>query len=158
MAQHQQPNTPVRRRGTRFRLLSVLCLGVGLVLGVPAGRSWLAARRLQNEGIEVPARVVGIDRRTTAGGETSHTLTVRFRPPGSTDEHADQQKRFDVSDRLYQDFQARRPLSVRYLPDDPDSAILEPDADALGKLLLAATVFLLGLVLSVLAFRNRSPA
>lgn len=149
--------TPQRRRALgRFRVLSVLFLSGGLVGLAFLGRDWWAQQRLRDRGIAVPAQVVGYDKTISARGETTYQVTVQFQPQTSWAAAPEGLRRqFPLTEEAYRGSRSGRPLTVRYLPEDPEGAMLDgQDADTRDKLAMSLVALALGGALAFLAFRK----
>ncbi|MDB6119201.1 MAG: hypothetical protein JWO08_2982, partial [Verrucomicrobiaceae bacterium] len=104
-------------------LVAAFCLFPGLFMTHRGGCEWLEEQKLDKQGVLADARIVG---RFTTGKNpdgTAHWATVNFVPEG----HERLTTSMHVSDTYAADHEnpATSHVTVRYLPDHPETAVIE---------------------------------
>jgi hypothetical protein len=153
------PASGPRRILARFRIVAALLLTGGLVGLCHTGGEWWSERRLRDQGIAVPAEVISYDRTITARGQTTYQVTVQYKPVKSWAESPDGlRKQFPLPEQSYKEIRAGGPLTVRYMPEDPEGAMLDGQASDLWvKVVLSLGALALGGILAFFAFRKPRP-
>ncbi|HEV3163556.1 MAG TPA: DUF3592 domain-containing protein [Isosphaeraceae bacterium] len=148
-------------RALRLRIAAVLCV-IGGVAGSIFGYQELdKERRLQREGVTVPAKFVEHDTLASNRGRTSYKVLLHYRPEAADPDakNTTYDKEFTVSSEIYEAAQNGKPITVRYLPADPTiSAVSGNPARASEKISIAVGLMIAGAIMCLIVFRNRPPA
>lgn len=153
-ARPESPNRTRRLAGAKFRVLAVLCLGGGTFGLFLAGSDWYSARQLKTHGVETHGKIVGLQRHVNRDEAPTIKATIRYEITGKAGEDSQfREATLPVSQATYDRWKADNSVPVRYLPDDPTHCSVEDSPpDLVEKLAIGGGSFLVGLVLSYLAF------
>lgn len=148
------PASTRRLVGARFRVLAILCLGGGIILLFLAGSEWYASYRLRTRGIATAGKIVGLERHINPGEAATLKATIRYETVAGKDQlPRAQEATLPISQATYDRWRSENAIQVRYLPDDPSRCSVEDSPpDLAQKLAVGGGAFLIGLVLSYLAF------
>ena len=142
-------------QATKLKIAAPFGLLMGIALIVVGNDKNSTFKRLEQDGVDTPAQVVGQSVTSGRRGRKTYRLAVDYRAEaGGATHHKD----FSVAKETYERSQNGEPLTVRYLPSDPTVSKLNGESSEGTRMIIAgAVVAFVSVLLGVGGFLQGRP-
>jgi hypothetical protein len=135
---------------SRLKIVGIFILVAGIVIVILGFQERAVSLKVQQEGVDVTARVTEHEVVVGRRGSKRYTISVEYQPKAGGEVIM---KKFTVPRSIHDGSQDGEPIKVRYLPSDPTAAEVEGAGNnGIETIGAGAVIVAIGLAMCFFAF------